>query len=324
MFMPTPWRASHLPDLVAHLAGRPGHEAVRTDVAELLRNVFSTDYAALDHEMRLPEVRGRADMLLGATVFEFKRDLRQETGDVLARLPDYLKAYERRTGRRYLGIATDGATSRRLRTARRRDQRDRPARGQGGRPRRAPRVARPGARHPRRTGPDPAGLSPRTRPGEPDLRPGRGRAGAPLGRAAGRTRGRLEAPALGRAVARGLRHAGRRRRPVLAAHLPHRRRQGPGAPRARPARQRRARPALRPGAGRSRHLRRGRGRLLRLGAGRPGRGRPRRPPRPAGGALSPARRRGGRLEGRLREPDRPASAQGIWASTTRPTGWRRG
>ncbi len=110
MSMPTPWRASHLPDLVAHLAGRPGHEAVRTDVAELLRNVFSTDYAALDHEMRLPEVRGRADMLLGATVFEFKRDLRQETGDVLARLPDYLKEYERRTGRRYLGIATDGAT----------------------------------------------------------------------------------------------------------------------------------------------------------------------------------------------------------------------
>jgi N-6 DNA Methylase len=105
------WRQTDLPELVATLAARPaGHETVRTLVADILRNGFGAAYAALDHEVRLPEVRGRADMLFGATVFEFKSDLRREMGDVLARLPDYLAERERQTGRRYQGIATDGAT----------------------------------------------------------------------------------------------------------------------------------------------------------------------------------------------------------------------
>jgi len=43
-------------------------------------------------------------------VFEFKRDLRQEIQDVRARLPDYLTERETHTSRRFLGIATDGAT----------------------------------------------------------------------------------------------------------------------------------------------------------------------------------------------------------------------
>jgi SAM-dependent methyltransferase len=103
------WRQSDLPELVAALATRPGHESVRTQIGELLRHAFAADYAALDHEVRLPEVRGRADMMFGATVFEFKRDLRRELKDVHARLPEYLAERERRTGRRYLGIATDGA-----------------------------------------------------------------------------------------------------------------------------------------------------------------------------------------------------------------------
>ena len=60
--------------------------------------------------MRLPEVHGRADTLFGSVVFEFKRDLRQELADVFARLPDYLTERERQTGRRFLGIAIDGAT----------------------------------------------------------------------------------------------------------------------------------------------------------------------------------------------------------------------
>jgi hypothetical protein len=60
--------------------------------------------------VRLPEVHGRADTLFGSVVFEFKRDLRQELADVSARLPDYLAERERQTGRRFLGIATDGAT----------------------------------------------------------------------------------------------------------------------------------------------------------------------------------------------------------------------
>jgi hypothetical protein len=104
------WRQTDLPELAARLAARPGHESVRTLVAEILRHGFGVDYAGIDHEVRLPEVRGRADMLFGATVFEFKSDLRRELGDVQARLPDYLAERERQTGRRYLGLATDGAT----------------------------------------------------------------------------------------------------------------------------------------------------------------------------------------------------------------------
>ncbi|MFL5334912.1 MAG: hypothetical protein ACJ8H8_17400 [Geminicoccaceae bacterium] len=92
------------------LASRPGHEAVRTHVAEILRHGFGAGYAAFSHEVRLPEVHGRADLLFGATVFEFKSDLRREANDVAVRLPDYLAERERQTGRRYLGIATDGAT----------------------------------------------------------------------------------------------------------------------------------------------------------------------------------------------------------------------
>jgi len=108
--MDTPWRHKDLPDIVRALSQRPGHEAVRTLVAEILRHAFGAAYLDLDHEVRLPEVHGRVDTLFGATVFEFKRDLRREMPDVEARLPDYLRERERQTGRRYLGIATDGAT----------------------------------------------------------------------------------------------------------------------------------------------------------------------------------------------------------------------
>jgi SAM-dependent methyltransferase len=107
--MPSPWRQEHLPALVATLAGRPKHERLRHLIAEILRHAFGADYAAIDHEVRMPEVRGRADMLFGATVFELKSDLRKEMGDVLAQLPGYLREREGKTGRRYLGIATDGA-----------------------------------------------------------------------------------------------------------------------------------------------------------------------------------------------------------------------
>ncbi len=108
--MPSLWRQIDLPELVATLCTRPGHENTRVLIADILRHGFGAAYAALDHEVRLPEVHGRADMLFGATVFEFKSDLRREMGDVEARLPDYLAERERRTGRQYLGIASDGAT----------------------------------------------------------------------------------------------------------------------------------------------------------------------------------------------------------------------
>jgi N-6 DNA Methylase len=104
------WRRQHLPDLVAALASRPGHESVRTLLAEILRHAFGAAYLDLDHEVQMPEIRGRADTLFGATVIEFKRDLRLEMPDVLARLPDYLKEREHQTSRSYLGLATDGAS----------------------------------------------------------------------------------------------------------------------------------------------------------------------------------------------------------------------
>lgn len=106
----TNWRDRHLPEIVATLARRPGHESVRTLVADILRYGFGAAYHAIDHEVRLPEVHGRADTLFGLVVFEFKRDLRQELPDVEARLPDYLGERERQTRRRFLGVATDGAT----------------------------------------------------------------------------------------------------------------------------------------------------------------------------------------------------------------------
>lgn len=108
--MPGPWRQHDLPEIVATLARRPGHEQLRTLIADILRHGFHTAYADLDHEVRMPEISGRADALFGATVFEFKRDLRQELVDVEARLPDYLADRERKTGHRFIGIATDGAT----------------------------------------------------------------------------------------------------------------------------------------------------------------------------------------------------------------------
>lgn len=104
------WRQQQLPEIVASLAAKPGHEAVRTMVTDILRHAFGADYVAIDHEVRMPEVHGRADMLFGATVLEFKRDLGRELDDVHRQLPTYLAERERRTGRRYLGIATDGAT----------------------------------------------------------------------------------------------------------------------------------------------------------------------------------------------------------------------
>src|SRR5437868_1354792 len=103
------WREDHLPQLVGALLTRPGHDNVRTQIGEMLRHGFGADYLAIDQEIRLPEVHGRADTLFGSVVFEFKSNLQRELGDVQARLPDYLADRERQTGRRFVGIATDGA-----------------------------------------------------------------------------------------------------------------------------------------------------------------------------------------------------------------------
>ncbi|MCU4161801.1 hypothetical protein AiwAL_17125 [Acidiphilium sp. AL] len=108
--MSNQWRRDNLPEIMTRLAARPGHEAVRTLIGDILRNGFGIAWSEIDHEVRLPRVHGRIDTMFAGTVFEFKRDLRQELGDVERKLPDYLAERERQTERKFLGIATDGAT----------------------------------------------------------------------------------------------------------------------------------------------------------------------------------------------------------------------
>ncbi len=105
------WRRDTLPGIVDQLAKRPGHEAVRVGLMRLITDGLGREVGAVTHEFRMPLVGGRADALFGATVFEFKSDLRNEKPDVEAKLPEYLAEHERQTGRRpALGISTDGST----------------------------------------------------------------------------------------------------------------------------------------------------------------------------------------------------------------------
>jgi hypothetical protein len=107
--MTTDWRRDRLPELIAHMAGRPGHDEVRVALCEILGQAFGAKPGEVTQEARMPVISGRADTLFGATVFEFKRDLARERADVLRRLPDYLRAQERAWKRPFIGIATDGA-----------------------------------------------------------------------------------------------------------------------------------------------------------------------------------------------------------------------
>jgi SAM-dependent methyltransferase len=109
--METYWRREQLPGIVAQLATRPGHEALRVGLSRILTDGLGREAGAITHEKRMPLIGGRADALFGATVFELKSDLRNEKSDVLKKLPDYLAQHERDTGRSpALGIATDGAS----------------------------------------------------------------------------------------------------------------------------------------------------------------------------------------------------------------------
>jgi hypothetical protein len=101
--------ARRLAEVVLELASRPGHEKVRALTYELLIHGLGARSIEIHFERRLPEVRGRADALLGQTIFEFKRDLRRERRDAEEELGRYLPERERETGERFIGIATDGA-----------------------------------------------------------------------------------------------------------------------------------------------------------------------------------------------------------------------
>ena len=94
---------------VEALRRRPGHSNVMGLVRELCVVGLGIPDTEVDFEIPVPEVRGRMDALFGSTIFEFKRDLRIEQSDAEDQLRRYLGDRERATGRRYLGIATDGA-----------------------------------------------------------------------------------------------------------------------------------------------------------------------------------------------------------------------
>lgn len=98
-----------LTEIVAELATRPGHEKVRVLVSTLLTDGLDAPSHLIDHEKRLLEAKGRADALLGRTVFEFKRTLREEMEDAKEELSRYLPERERKTGQSFIGVATDGA-----------------------------------------------------------------------------------------------------------------------------------------------------------------------------------------------------------------------
>lgn len=101
--------AERLHDIVLELLSRPGHEKVRSLVYDLLVHGLGARSTEIDFERPLPEIRGRADALLGQTVLEFKRDLRIETRDAEEELTRYLAERRSQTGLEFIGIATDGA-----------------------------------------------------------------------------------------------------------------------------------------------------------------------------------------------------------------------
>jgi len=105
-----PLLPERLREVVVELASRPGHEKVRALIYSLLIDGLGARSTEVDFERAVPEVRGRIDALLGRTVFEFKSDLRSETGDAEEKLARYLGEREAQTGESFVGIATDGAS----------------------------------------------------------------------------------------------------------------------------------------------------------------------------------------------------------------------
>ena len=105
-----PLSPERLTEIVQRLASRPGHEAVRVGVAQLLTDGLGARDYEVRFEAAIPEARGIIDALVGRTVFEFKSNLRTERADAEEQLTRYLAQRERETGERYVGLATDGAT----------------------------------------------------------------------------------------------------------------------------------------------------------------------------------------------------------------------
>ena len=103
-----PLTSSRLFEIVADLARRPRHEAVRTHVCMLLTEGLGAELHDIAHEVRVVEARGRIDALLGRTVLEFKSNLARERGDALEELARYLPEREAATREQFVGVVTDG------------------------------------------------------------------------------------------------------------------------------------------------------------------------------------------------------------------------
>lgn len=104
-----PLDSDRLQEIVVELLSQPGHEKVRSLVYLMLVDGLGAKSDKVHFEERLNEVHGRADALLGRTLFEFKRDLRTEIADAESQLARYIEQRQRDTGEHYIGIATDGA-----------------------------------------------------------------------------------------------------------------------------------------------------------------------------------------------------------------------
>lgn len=85
-------------EIVVELLSRPGHEKVRTLVYRLLGDGLDASSEQVQFEKPLPEVRGRADALLGRTLLEFKRDLRAESPEAETQLARYIVQRQQDTG----------------------------------------------------------------------------------------------------------------------------------------------------------------------------------------------------------------------------------
>lgn len=98
-----------LTEILRELSRRPGHEAVRARLFQILTERLGADRNDVRLEHRVPEVSGRIDALVGRTVVEIKSDLRREQTDAEAQLARYIPQRESETGHSYVGLATDGA-----------------------------------------------------------------------------------------------------------------------------------------------------------------------------------------------------------------------
>jgi hypothetical protein len=92
-----------LREVVRDLLSRPKHEKVRLHISNLLTKGLGARTSEIHFEYQLPEVHGRADALLGRTVFEFKSDLRDEKPAAEEELGRYLQKRETETGHRFVG-----------------------------------------------------------------------------------------------------------------------------------------------------------------------------------------------------------------------------